>query len=135
VKAWDEHRETMEMWTNAQTSAAGLRVPKPYGDREILHILKASGGTAVAVTDDEIMCAFASWAREEGIFAAPEGAASLAAYWKLRESGFLKESDRVVLFNTGSGLKYIDVIAEYFGKTKSAAKPKSRSLGGIIQPY
>jgi threonine synthase len=66
------------------------------------------------------------------VFAAPEGAAALAAYWKLRENGFLKESDRVVLFNTGSGLKYIDVIAAYFGK---AARPKSRNLGGIIQPY
>jgi threonine synthase len=135
VKAWDEHRESMEMWQNAHTAAAGLRVPKPYGDREILHILKASGGTAVAVTDDEIMNAFRSWAEEEGVFAAPEGAAALAAYWKLRQSGFLKEEDRVVLFNTGSGLKYIDVIAEYFGKTKSAPNPKSRNLGGIIQPY
>jgi threonine synthase len=135
VKAWDEHRETMEMWPNAQTAAAGLRVPKPYGDREILHILKASGGTAVAVSDDEIMCAFSSWAREEGIFAAPEGAAALAAYWKLRENGFLRDADRVVLFNTGSGLKYIDVIAAYFGQARSASKPKSRNLGGIIQPY
>lgn len=133
VKAWEEHRETMEMWKDAHTSAAGLRVPKPYGDREILHILKASGGAAVAVTDDEIMCAFASWAQDEGVFAAPEGAAALAAYWMLRESGFLREDELVVLFNTGSGLKYIDVFAEYFGKKRHA--PKSRALGGIIQPY
>jgi threonine synthase len=133
VKAWVEHRESMEMWSNAQTSAAGLRVPKPYADREILHVLHASHGTAVAVTDDEIMCALASWAREEGIFAAPEGAAALAVYWKLRESGFLKEKDRVVLFNTGNGLKYIDVISAYYDKAKG--QPKSRNLGGIIQPY
>ena len=133
VKAWEEHRETMEVWTDAHTAAAGLRVPKPFGDREILHILRESGGTAVAASDDEIMQAFQSWAQDEGVFAAPEGAASLVAYRKLRENGFLKESDRVVLFNTGSGLKYIDVIAEYFGKQKVA--PKSRALGGIIQPY
>ncbi len=133
VKAWEEHRETMEIWKDAHTSAAGLRVPKPYGDREILNILKESRGTAVAVSDDEIMRAFQSWAQDEGVFAAPEGAASLAAYWKLRENGFLKEEDKVVLFNTGSGLKYIDVIHEYFGKEK--AKPKARTLGGIIQPY
>ena len=133
VKAWEEHSETMEMWKDAHTSAAGLRVPKPYGDREILHILKASAGTAVAATDDEIMCAFRSWAQDEGAFAAPEGAAALAAYWKLIESGFLRENDRVLLFNTGSGLKYIDVISSYFGKV--AAQPKSRNLGGIIQPY
>jgi threonine synthase len=133
VKAWEEHRDTMEMWKDAHTSAAGLRVPKPFGDREILHIMKASKGTAVAATDDEIMRAFRSWAEEDGVFAAPEGAAALAAYWKLRESGFLKESDRVVLFNTGSGLKYIDVISAYFGE--QSAQPKARSLGGIIQPY
>jgi threonine synthase len=133
VKAWEEHRDTMEMWKDAHTSAAGLRVPKPFGDREILHIMKASSGTAVAATDDEIMRAFRSWAEEDGVFAAPEGAAALAAYWKLRESGFLRASDRVVLFNTGSGLKYIDVISAYFGK--QTAQPKARSLGGIIQPY
>jgi threonine synthase len=138
VKAWEEKRETMEIWKDAHTNAAGLRVPKPYGDREILHILHASAGTAVAATDAEIMRAFKVCAEEEGVFAAPEGAASLAAYWKLRETGFLKESDRVVLFNTGSGLKYIDVIAEYFGKAQAKswmAKPQARSLGGIIQPY
>jgi threonine synthase len=81
------------------------------------------------------MCAFSSWARDEGVFAAPEGAAALAAYWKLRENRFLKDTDRVVIFNTGSGLKYIDVFAAYFGQAKSTDQPKSRSLGGIIQPY
>ena len=68
--------------------AAGLRVPKAYGDYLILDILKQSGGIAVAATDAEIMDAFRHWARVEGIFAAPEGAASLAAYRKLRASGF-----------------------------------------------
>jgi len=88
----------------------------------------------VEATDDEIMLAFQQWAREEGVFAAPEGAASLVAYQTLRKSGFFKESDKVVLFNTGSGLKYIDVIAAWQEKNK-AQQPKTRAMGGIIQPY
>jgi threonine synthase len=118
-KAWDEGKAQSESWANASTFAAGLRVPKAYGDYIILDILRKSRGTAMAVSDDEIMQAVRAWARKEGIFAAPEGAASLAAYRKLRETGFLKASDTVVLFNTGSGLKYIDVIAGY-GKRPSA---------------
>src|SRR5579863_1007544 len=83
VKAWQEGKQSSEMWSNAATIASGLRVPKPYGDYLILDILKKSGGVALAVTDDEIMDALRQWARVEGIFAAPEGAASLAAYRKL----------------------------------------------------
>ncbi len=120
-KAWDEGKQNSEMWPDAATFAAGLRVPKAYGDYIILDILRQSGGTAVAVSDDEIMNALHTWSREEGIFAAPEGAASLAAYRHLRTTGFLKESDTVVLFNTGSGLKYIDVIAGP-SKTPAAAR-------------
>ncbi|HEY5162522.1 MAG TPA: threonine synthase [Terriglobales bacterium] len=133
-KAWEEHKPVSEAWKNASTIAAGLRVPKAYGDYIILDILKQSGGTAVEATDDEIMLAFQQWAREEGVFAAPEGAASLVAYQTLRKSGFFKESDKVVLFNTGSGLKYIDVIAAWQEKNK-AQQPKTRAMGGIIQPY
>jgi threonine synthase len=142
VKAWDEHMPVSEAWKNAATIAAGLRVPKAFADYIVLDILKQSSGIAVAVTDDEIMQAFQSWARDEGIFAAPEGAASLAAYNKLRASGFLKESDTVVLYNTGSGLKYIDVIAACLKKQQGtaaggdgSAKPAARAIGGIIQPY
>jgi threonine synthase len=142
VKAWEEQKPVSEAWQNAATIAAGLRVPKAYADYIVLDILKKSGGKALAVTDEEIMDAFQTWARDEGIFAAPEGAASLAAYNKLRASGFLKESDTVVLFNTGSGLKYIDVIAAYLKKKSGASaagdgagKPAGRAIGGIIQPY
>ncbi len=132
-KAWDEGKPVSEAWQNAATVAAGLRVPKAYGDYIILDILKKSGGTAIAVSDDELMHALTDWARDEGVFAAPEGAASLAAYRKLIASGFLKPSDVVVLFNTGSGLKYIDVIAAY---SKRAANAKGeRAIGGIITPY
>lgn len=110
VKAWDEHKDVSQFWQNAKTVAAGLRVPKPYADYIILDILKKSGGTAVAATDEEIGRAVCEWASTEGVFAAPEGAASLVAYRKLLASGFLSPDARVVLFNTGSGLKYIDVI-------------------------
>ena len=131
VKAWDQHHTAAEAWPDAATIAAGLRVPKPYGDYLILDILKKSSGTAVAVTDAEIMSSLRHWAEVEGIFAAPEGAASLTAYCKLRATGFFKGNDTVVLFNTGSGLKYLDVIEKY---KKNTATP-SRHIGGIIGPY
>ena len=141
VKAWDEGRATSEMWESAGTFAAGLRVPKPYGDYLILDILKKSRGTALAVTDEEILEATRHWARVEGIFAAPEGAASLAAYRKLRASGFFRPEDTVVLFNTGSGLKYLDVLDKSVARAPSpakpaqSAKPGARQIGGIIGPY
>ncbi|MGA7909583.1 MAG: threonine synthase [Candidatus Sulfotelmatobacter sp.] len=138
VKAWDEGKSASELWPNAATFASGLRVPKAYGDYLILDILKRSHGTAVAVTDAEILEATRHWAKIEGIFAAPEGAASLAAYRKLRANGFFKPEDTVVLFNTGNGLKYLDVLdSQGEGKPASAqpAKPATRQIGGIIGPY
>jgi threonine synthase len=130
-KAWEEGKAVSEPWKNASTVAAGLRVPKAYADYIILDVLKKSGGTAVTATDEEILAAVAEWASQEGIFAAPEGAASLVAYKKLIASKFLKPSDRVVLFNTGSGIKYVDVIAA----SKKPALPPARNIGGIIGPY
>src|SRR2546421_2780362 len=137
VKAWDEHKSVAEFWPSASTVAAGLRVPKAYGDYLILDILKKSAGIALAVTDKEIMDALREWARVEGVFAAPEGAASLAAYRKLRANGFFSEIDQVVLFNTGSGLKYLDVIdgQKMHAQKEYAAGPVSRQIGGIIGPY
>ena len=137
VKAWDEHKSVAEFWPSASTVAAGLRVPKAYGDYLILDILKKSDGTALAVTDEEILDALLQWARVEGVFAAPEGAASLAAYRKLRANGFFSERDQVVLFNTGSGLTYLDVIdgQKSRGQKRSAAGPLLRQIGGIIGPY
>jgi threonine synthase len=137
VKAFEEGKPASEMWQSASTLASGLRVPKALGDFIALDAVRKSGGTCVAATDEEIMECFSEWAREEGIFAAPEGAASLAAYKKLRASGFLKESDRVVLFNTGTGMKYFEVVAEYLKIPLPAGKkelPKTRNIGGIIQP-
>jgi threonine synthase len=137
VKAWDEHKSSTEFWPSASTVAAGLRVPKTYGDYLILDILKKSAGIALAVTDKEIMDALRQWARVEGVFAAPEGAASLAAYRKLRANRFFSERDQVVLFNTGSGLKYLDVIdrQKTNERKKCEARPLSRQIGGIIGPY
>ncbi|HEY6969583.1 MAG TPA: threonine synthase [Candidatus Angelobacter sp.] len=137
VKAWEEHKPVAEVWQNAQTLAAGLRVPKPYADYIILDILKKSSGTAIAVSEEQIFDAVKEWAGKEGVFAAPEGAASLAAYKILVQQKFLTANDRVVLFNTGSGLKYIDVIGKALEPEQrtSAARPASRNIGGIIQPY
>jgi threonine synthase len=143
VKAWDEGKSSAEMWTNAATVAAGLRVPKPYGDYLILSILSASKGRALAVTDEEIIEATRHWAKTEGIFAAPEGAAALAAYRKLRASGFFSADDTVVLFNTGTGLKYLEALdsASAHAAPKASVrdappkKPAPRQIGGIIGPY
>lgn len=133
VEAWNEGKTSVAMWSNASTIAAGLRVPKPYGDYLVLDILKRSGGTAIAVTDDEIRDSVRHWARHEGIFAAPEGAASLASYRKLRmksagNSPVLSDKDKVVLFNTGTGLKYLDVLQD-------RKLPPPRQIGGIIGPF
>src|SRR5262249_36568630 len=98
---------------------------------------------AVAVADDEMMQSVLDWGRNEGMFLSPEGAGSIAAYDKLIASGFLKPRDKIVLFNTGTGLKYIDVIADAL-KLKQNSKPanvpvgaavKDRQIGGIIGPY
>lgn len=141
VKAWDEGKQSAEMWPDAATLASGLRVPKPYGDYLILDILKKSKGTAVAASDEEIVEATRHWAKVEGIFAAPEGAACLVAYRKLRASGFFQSEDTVVLFNTGSGLKYLDVLDASVARAPSPAKPPAstkpaaRQIAGIIGPY
>jgi threonine synthase len=132
VKAWEAGKSASEMWDGAATFAAGLRVPKAYGDYLILDILKKSGGAAVAATDDEILAAMRNWASSEGIFAAPEGAASLVAYQKLLASGFFRADDTVVLFNTGSAYKYLDLIQSL---EKRMEIPATRSIGGIIGPY
>jgi threonine synthase len=111
VRAFEQGASRSEFWQNATTVAAGLRVPKPLGDVLILNILRESAGTAIAVNDDEIIDAGRELASLEGIFAAPEGAACVIAARKLLASQFLKPSDRIVLYNTGSGLKYLESYA------------------------
>jgi len=111
ARAFNQGETVSTMWQDAHTFAPGLRVPKPYGDSMILEIVRASAGTALALTDDEIFESLKDWARHEGILLSPEGAAATAAYDRLLATGFLKPEDSVVLFNTGSGNKYTDVIA------------------------
>jgi threonine synthase len=115
ARAWEEHQPVSQMFPNAATFASGLRVPKPYGDYLILNIVKQSQGTVVALTDEQIFASLRDWAANEGLFLSPEGAAATAAYDHLLASGFLSPSDKVVLFNTGSGNKYTDVIAHALG--------------------
>jgi len=110
VRAFEKGEKQSEFWQGAATMAAGLRVPKALGDFLVLDYVRASGGTCISVTDEEIRAAVDELGAAEGIFAAPEGAACVTAYAKLRQSGFLTASDKVVLFNTGSGLKYLDAM-------------------------
>lgn len=137
-KAFEEGKNVSEPWKDAHTMAAGLRVPKAYGDYIILDIVRKSRGAAVAISDEDMMRSLLDWAREEGIFLCPEGAAATAAYDKLLASGFLKPSDEVVIFNTGTGLKYVEVIAKAMGLNRSnngPGKTAARQIGGIIGPY
>lgn len=109
VRAFDEGTEFAEPWQNAKTVADGMRVPAAVGDFLILRALRESNGNAVAVTDDAIMTAAYQMGGTQGIFPAPEGAATLAGFLELQQSGWINSDDTVVLFNTGSGHKYYNL--------------------------
>ena len=109
VRAYDAGKAEAEPWVDAQTVAAGLRVPAAVGDFLMLDAIRASGGCALSVTDEELMNATSEMAAAVGSFPAPEGAATLSALKKLVEDNLVSEQDRVVLFNTGTGLKYIEL--------------------------
>ena len=111
VQAFEEGNRFADEFPNAATTASGLRVPKAIGDFLILDALRKSGGTAVAVTDEELIAATREIGALEGIFCAPEGAACLPALRQLIEDGEVSSTDRVVLFNTGSGVKYMESFA------------------------
>ncbi|HEU5130689.1 MAG TPA: threonine synthase [Pyrinomonadaceae bacterium] len=108
VRAFEEGARFADEFPNAATTASGLRVPKAIGDFLILDALRASGGTAIAVSDEELIAATREIGAAEGIFCAPEGAACLPALKKLLESGEILKEESVVLFNTGSGVKYME---------------------------
>jgi threonine synthase len=108
IKAFEAGASSCEFWTEAHTLASGLRVPKSFADKLILKDLRDSQGIAVAVSDAAILKAQSKLGRMEGIFAAPEGAATLAALEVLVQQKWIHPDERVVLFNTGSGLKYLD---------------------------
>src|SRR5580765_3357674 len=106
VKAWEAHRDAAEFFANAATLASGLRVPGPLGDLMMLRMLQQTKGTALTVSDAEMLQAGRELASHEGIFAAPEGAATVIGARKLAASGWIKPEETVVLFNTGTGYKY-----------------------------
>jgi threonine synthase len=131
VRAFESGAARAESFENASTVAAGLRVPKPFGDELILEILRESGGTAVAVSDRELIDAGVELASVEGVFAAPEGAACVAALRSLLASGFLTAEEKIVILNTGSGLKYLEAYSTRFPRVAASEQDK---LGGLITP-
>jgi threonine synthase len=110
VKAWEEKKKESVFWENARTIAFGLTVPKALGDFLVLEAVYNTDGCAVAVEDDEILKAQQMLATDEGIFVCPEGAATLSAAVKLFRNGWIKDDDKVVLLNTGTGLKYPETV-------------------------
>jgi threonine synthase len=108
VRAFEEGKRFADEFPNAQTTASGLRVPRAIGDFLILDAIRASGGTAVAVTDEQLITATREIGAAEGVFCAPEGAACLPALRKLVEAEQVGRDERVVLFNTGAGVKYLE---------------------------
>jgi threonine synthase len=110
VRAWEEKKSESTFWKNSNTIAFGLNVPKALGDFLILQAIYETDGCAVAVGDDEILNAQQMLATQEGVFCCPEGAATLSAVIQLTKSGWIKPGERVVLLNTGTGLKYPETV-------------------------
>ena len=131
VRAFHAGAERSTFWDNASTLAAGLRVPKPLGDFLMLRAIRESSGTAIAICDSDLLDAGIKLASEEGIFVAPEGAACVAAAEKLLAQGFLKPDDKIVIYNTGSGLKYLEAYSTRFPRNMASDTDK---LGGLITP-
>jgi len=114
VKAFDENKAAAEPWQNAQTIASGLRVSQAVGDFLMLQAIRESGGTALSVGDDEMLAEIPRVGKAEGVFFCPEGAACVAALRRLVANDWIKPADEVLIFNTASGLKYLDVIQRNF---------------------
>jgi threonine synthase len=126
VRAFEKGERFAEGFPNATTIASGLRVPKAIGDFLILDAIRESEGTAITVTDEELIAGARELARREGIFAAPEGGACVPALRKLLDRGKVKKTERVVLFNTGSGIKYLDAFdAEAKERTPRSQRPSA----------
>ena len=110
VQAWRQGHRESAFWPHSATVAFGINVPKALGDFLVLEALYQTDGCAVAVSDEDILASQTELARTEGLFVCPEGAATLAAARQLRADGWIKPPERVVLLNTGSGLKYPDTV-------------------------
>ncbi|MBN1440420.1 MAG: threonine synthase [Anaerolineales bacterium] len=136
VKAFESGAAFCDFWTDAHTVAAGLRVPKSFADQLILKDIRESGGTALAVSDRAILEAQRKLTRMEGIFPAPEGAATLAALEELARRKWLDPEERIVLFNTGSGLKYLEYSGGGDGDRKPPApEPRGGLFRGWTKPF
>ena len=127
VRAFEAGARFAEEFENAATVASGLRVPKAIGDFLILDAIRESGGTAITVTDDEMLEGARELARTTGIFASPEGGACVPALRKLLARGDVKPDEKIVLFNTGSGIKYL----EAFDKKLTAMTPRSQAKSAL----
>ena len=112
VRAFKAGERFADEFENASTAASGLRVPKAIGDFLILDAIRVSGGMAVSVSDGELLDAVGEIGAAEGIFAAPEGAACLPALRQLIDSQQIDSGETVVLFNTGSGIKYLEALEQ-----------------------
>ncbi len=131
TRAFQQHAATSQFFDHAYTVASGLRVPKALGDFLVLQAVRESGGTALSVSDEEMLDAGILLAEREGIFAAPEGGACVAAARHLLGTGFLKSTERILIYNTGSGLKYLEAYATRFPRYAATQQDK---LGGLITP-
>jgi threonine synthase len=131
TRAFHRNAPTSEFFPDARTIASGLRVPKALGDFLVLQALRESAGTAISIPDEEMIEAGLLLAEREGIFAAPEGGACVAAARRLLQSGFLKPEERIVIYNTGSGLKYLEAYSTRFPRHIATQQDK---LGGLITP-
>lgn len=131
TRAFEQNAPDSQFFQNAHTVASGLRVPKALGDFLVLDAIRKSGGTAISISDAEMIDAALALAREEGIFAAPEGGACVAAAGRLLKEGFLHADEQIVIYNTGSGLKYLEAYAPRFPRQGSGEQDK---LGGLITP-
>ena len=133
VRAFEKGERFAEGVSDAATIASGLRVPKAIGDFLILDAITESDGLAIAVSDEELIAGARELARREGIFAAPEGGACVPALRKLLDRGKIKPDERVVLFNTGAGIKYLDAFDSEV-KARTPREQKRSALGPALRP-
>jgi threonine synthase len=133
VRAFERGEKSAEEVSDASTTASGLRVPKAIGDFLMLNAIRESDGLAITVTDEELIAGARELARREGIFAAPEGGACVPALRKLIERGKVKPDERVVLFNTGSGIKYLDAFDSEV-KARTPREQRKSALGPALRP-
>jgi threonine synthase len=131
TQAFEQNAPESDVWPDAHTVASGLRVPKPLGDFLVLQAVRESGGTVLSVSDEEMIDGGLQLAEREGIFAAPEGGACVAAARRLLNTGFLRPEEQILIYNTGSGLKYLEAYSTRFSRQSANEQDK---LGGLITP-